>query len=167
MANTEKFDLFIGKRVLNKQLSSRGAIPVFSANVRTPFGYTDDLLITDFSVPSVLWGIDGDWMTSLMPKNKKFYPTDHCGVLRCKTNDVNPRYLAHLLEKEGKKKNFSRVYRASLDRVQGISFSVADRNTQDAFVEQVEKIESEVLSLETELEKLNGRISEVLRRNLA
>lgn len=76
--------------MLNKQLSPDAETPVYSANVKEPFGYIDDLLITDFSVPSVLWGIDGDWMTSYMPENEKFYPTDHCGVLRCKTADVNP-----------------------------------------------------------------------------
>ena len=91
------FDVSIGKRVLNSQLSESGAIPVFSANVVEPFGYIDDLLIDDFSIPSVLWGIDGDWMTSYVPENKEFYPTDHCGVLRCKTSAINPRYLSHIL----------------------------------------------------------------------
>lgn len=78
-------------------------MPVYSANVKEPFGYFDDLLIEDFSVPSVLWGIDGDWMTAYIPENTEFYPTDHCGVLRCKSLEVNPRYFAHILEAEGKK----------------------------------------------------------------
>lgn len=45
-------------------------------------------------------------MTSYMPENREFYPTDHCGVLRCKTSEVNPRYLTHILEVEGKKDGF-------------------------------------------------------------
>lgn len=55
-------DVSMVKRVLNKQLSPDAEVPVYSANVKEPFGYIDDLLITDFSVPSILWGIDGDWI---------------------------------------------------------------------------------------------------------
>lgn len=62
--------------MLNKELVYDGTIPVYSANVNEPFGYIDKLLITDFSLPSVLWGIDGDWMTRYMPDNTAFYPTD-------------------------------------------------------------------------------------------
>lgn len=82
LSDTEKFSVAIGKRVLDKELASNGTIPVYSANVTSPFGFIDKLLITDFSVPSVLWGIDGDWMTSYLPSDMPFYPTDHCGVLR-------------------------------------------------------------------------------------
>lgn len=152
--------------MLNKQLSPDAETPVYSANVKEPFGYIDDLLITDFSVPSVLWGIDGDWMTSYMPENEKFYPTDHCGVLRCKTADVSPRYLAHVLEREGRKIGFSRSYRASIDRIQSITFFVADRNVQDATVDQITKIESKILESEATLKELNDKTSEVLHRYL-
>ncbi|MBQ9469168.1 MAG: N-6 DNA methylase, partial [Clostridia bacterium] len=103
LSNSDIFDISIGQRVLNAELIAEGSIPVYSANVVKPFGYIDKLLNSDFSVPSVLWGIDGDWMTSYMPENRKFYPTDHCGVLRCKTEEVNPRYLVHILEVEGRK----------------------------------------------------------------
>ena len=106
----EKFSVSIGKRVLDKKLVPNGAISVYSANVMEPFGFIDKLPITDSSVPSVLWGIDGDWMTSYIPEEKEFYPTDHCGVLRCKTPDVNPRYLVHIFEVEGKKMDFSRSF---------------------------------------------------------
>ena len=82
LSDTDKFETSIGKRILNKQLVADGSVPVYSANVIEPFGYIDELLITDFSVPSVLWGIDGDWMTNYMPENIEFYPTDHCGFIR-------------------------------------------------------------------------------------
>lgn len=130
LSDTEKFSVAIGKRVLDKDLVSDGSIPVYSANVAAPFGFIDKLLITDFSAPSVLWGIDGDWMTSYLPSDMLFYPTDHCGVLRCKTSEVNPRYLAHLLEVEGGKMGFSRSYRSSIDRVQGITFTFPDISIQ-------------------------------------
>lgn len=166
LANTTMFDVSIGKRVLNSQLSESGAIPVFSANVVEPFGYIDDLLIDDFSIPSVLWGIDGDWMTTYIAENKEFYPTDHCGVLRCKTSDVNPRYLSHILEKQGIQMGFSRTYRASIDRVKGITFTVTDRDTQDKIIDKIFEIEGKIKENETSLETLAGKTSEILSRYL-
>lgn len=152
--------------MLNKQLSSTAEIPVFSANVKEPFGYISELFIEDFTVPSVLWGIDGDWMTAYMPENIKFYPTDHCGVLRCKTPEVNPRYLTHVLEREGRKAGFSRAYRASIDRIQGISFFIADRKTQDEIIGQIEKLEKKILPLESNAKELTKKINESLRHYL-
>ena len=166
LADSDKFNVSIGKRVLNKQLSPEAKIPVYSANVKEPFGYIDDLLITDFSVPSVLWGIDGDWMTSYMPENEKFFPTDHCGVIRCKTKNVNPRYLAHILEKEGKRLGFSRSYRASIDRVENITISVADKDLQDETISKIQKIDTKISQAETNLQILNGKISEILHSYL-
>lgn len=63
-----KFLVLICQRVLNKELIENGNIPVYSANVFEPFGYVNKLLIQDFSVDSVLWGIDGDWLVSLCPR---------------------------------------------------------------------------------------------------
>ena len=139
---------------------------MFSANVFEPFGYIDKLLITDFSVPSVLWGIDGDWMTNYMPVNMEFYPTDHCGVLRCKTSEINPRYMVHILEKEGKKLGFSRSYRASIDRVQGISFTVPARKIQNDTVAEVERIELQIKAANKHLYDLSEKTKAILDRYL-
>jgi len=143
-----------------------GNIPVYSANVIEPFGYMDELLITDFSVPSIIWGIDGDWMTNYIPADSEFYPTDHCGVLRCKTFEVNPRYMVHILETEGKKMGFSRSYRASIDRVQGISFTVPDRAKQDEIIAQIEAIEGKIRESEIALNALNGKTASILNQYL-
>ncbi len=91
------FQVSIGKRVLKNEFVENGKIPVYSANVIEPFGNIDKLLIEDFSKPSVLWGIDGDWMVNHLPKDYPFYPTDHCGVLRVKDNSINEKYLAFIL----------------------------------------------------------------------
>ena len=167
LSDTEKFSVAIGKRVLDKELASNGTIPVYSANVTSPFGFIDKLLITDFSVPSVLWGIDGDWMTSYLPSDMPFYPTDHCGVLRCKTSEVNPRYLAHILEVEGRKMGFSRSYRASIDRVHGIAFTVPDISIQNNAMSKVADYEMAIKELEGSLEKIASRRSEIIRKALA
>ncbi len=166
LSDPEKFSVSIGKRVLDKELVSNGQIPVYSANVTEPFGYIDKLLITDFSVPSVLWGIDGDWMTNYIPADSEFYPTDHCGVLRCKTSEVNARYLVHILKTEGKKMGFSRSYRASVDRVQGISFVVPDRAVQDETIAQIESMEEKIREAETALDALTGKTAEILNHFL-
>ncbi len=108
---------------MKKEVDTEDAtIPIFSANVIDPFGKINKLFIKDFTKPSVLWGIDGDWMVNYIPANYQFYPTDHCGVIRIKTKEVNPRYLTWALNESGKEKRFSRSYRASTDRIKGIQY---------------------------------------------
>ena len=54
------FDLSIGKRLLRKDyIEASGGIPAYSSNVFSPFVYTSYSNVVDFSVPYVLWGIDG------------------------------------------------------------------------------------------------------------
>lgn len=166
LANGDKFIVSIGQRVLNKELVENGSVPVYSANVFEPFGYVDELLITDFSLDSVLWGIDGDWLVNFIPKDNPFYPTDHCGVLRCKTDEVNPRYLAHVLKNEGKKMGFSRNYRASIERVKGITFHVPDISKQNEVVARVEELEAKIADAEKQLKTLQGKTAEILNKYL-
>ena len=101
-------------------------------------------------------------MTNFIPADSEFYPTDHCGVLRCKTPEVKPRYMVHILETEGKKMGFSRSYRASIDRVQGISFSVPDRAKQDEAIAKIEAIEATIREAETKIEVLSEKTAEIL-----
>ena len=161
-----KFSVSIGKRVLTSELVANAPIPVYSANVREPFGYIDTLLIDDFSVDSVLWGIDGDWMVSHMPKEKPFYPTDHCGVLRVLTDQVNPRYMARILEEEGRKMGFSRSYRASIDRVESISFTVPDIDVQNKAMEEVLELEAKIKEAEESLKALSKKRTEIVQKYL-
>ena len=105
-------------------------------------------------------------MTSYVPADSEFYPTDHCGVLRCKTSEVNPRYMVHILETEGKKMGFSRSYRASIDRVRGITFTAPDRAVQDATIAKIEEIESLIAAEEKKLESLTGKTADILNSYL-
>ena len=162
LSDKTSFAVSIGKRVLNSELVADGTIPVFSANVFEPFGFIDKLLVKDFSIDSVLWGIDGDWMVNFYPKDNPFYPTDHCGVLRVLTDKVHPRYMARILEIEGQKMNFSRSYRASIDRVEGISFSVPSFDVQEKAMKQVVELETKIAELERGLESLDGKKAEIL-----
>ncbi|MDR2768418.1 MAG: restriction endonuclease subunit S, partial [Treponema sp.] len=118
-----------------------------------PFGNIDRYFITDFDVPSVIWGIDGDWMVNYLSAHKPFYPTDHCGVLRVKINEILPRYLAWALNKEGAERGFSRKFRASVNRIQSLSIKVPPFPEQQKIVSEIEKIEAEIQDLQKSLEQ--------------
>ena len=102
--------------------------------------YVGRELLKDFDRPSVIWGIDGDWMVNYIKENQPFYPTDYCGVLRVKGNDINPRYLTWLLDKAGQEVHFSRNHRASIDRIKGLSVTVPTIQEQNNIVDKIEKL---------------------------
>ncbi|MBR0070597.1 MAG: hypothetical protein IJP97_08900, partial [Synergistaceae bacterium] len=162
------FTLMIGRRVLNSELIDGGHIPVFSANVLEPFGYVDNLLkgFDDFTSDSVLWGIDGDFMVSFYARGHEFYPTDHCGVLRVITDRVHPRYMARVLEREGRQAGFSRSYRASLDRVGRLTFDVPDVQLQNEMMNEVLNLESEIAEAMKRIESLSGKKEAILKKYL-
>ncbi len=166
LSDTDIFETSIGKRVLSREITEEGKIPVYSANVFEPFGYIDKLLITDFSVPSVLWGIDGDWMVKYHPKDKPFYPTDHCGVLRVKNGEVEERFLAYILDIAGKELEFSRNKRASIDRIQGIKIKVPSISEQIKIVAEIEKIETKITELEKKISIIPQQKEAILKKYL-
>jgi type I restriction enzyme M protein len=166
LSDENSFDISIGKRVIKDDLSEKNKIPVYSANVFDPFGYIDKLFIKDFSVPSVLWGIDGDWMVNYMPANKPFYPTDHCGVLRVKTGKITPKYLAWILNKEGIEQQFSRTLRASIDRIKGLSVKFPPFPEQQKIVSEVEAIEEQIAEAQKLLDVVPERKNTILKKYL-
>lgn len=151
LLDNEHFNLMIGRRILNRELIQDGTIPVYSANVFTPFGYVNHSTISDFSSPSVLWGIDGDWMVNFIPRDLAFCPTDHCGVLKVISEDFNPHFVKFVLQKEGKKLGFSRSYRASMDRIESISIPKLPISIQNEFISKVEELLSKSYDLEKKL----------------
>lgn len=164
LSNSYIFDISIGRRILNTEVNPNYDIPVYSANVFEPFGMVDKLLIEDFSKESVLWGIDGDWMVNVIPANKPFYPTDHCGVLRIKTDDILPKYMAHLLEEEGKKVGFKRSYRASIDRIESLSVKVAPIEEQRKAVSEIESYEAEIAKAKAVMAGCAERKKQILEK---
>lgn len=156
------FSVSIGKRVVETQLVPDGAVPVYSANVFEPFGYINERLLTNFSVPSVLWGIDGDWMVNYIPAEIEFYPTDHCGILRVNTDEINPRCLAWALEQAGKREGFSRTLRASADRIKALTVQLPSKERQDEIAAQVFELEAKIAKEQVKLGELESRKSAVL-----
>ena len=116
LGDTDFFQLSIGKRVVKKNLKEYG-IPVYSANVTEIFGYFSESSLTDFSCPSVLWGIDGNFMWGYVEEGLQFAPTDHCGVLRVNHPDLLPKYIYHALQATRNRYGFDRTYRANLSNM--------------------------------------------------
>ncbi|MGE4511863.1 MAG: N-6 DNA methylase [Sulfurimonadaceae bacterium] len=169
LSDANLFEAFIGKRVLAKEIeekSTEETIPVYSANVYEPFGYTKKEFLKDFNVSSVLWGIDGDWMVNYMPKEKPFYPTDHCGILRVKGRNIHPLYLKFALEREGLEKRFSRAHRASTDRVKALMIKAPAIEEQMKFVQNLERLESEIYEAQKLISSAKEKKEAILRRYL-
>jgi len=166
LSDNEKFSVAIGKRVLTHDLVLQDGIPVYSANVLEPFGNIDKSLIEDFSIPSILWGIDGDWMVNYIPENIPFYPTDHCGVLRVLSADIYPKYVAWVLRKEGTDKRFSRQLRASIDRITGITIKAPSPLKQKEVIAKVEELEKQVANARKSLETTQALKADILKKYL-
>lgn len=145
------FTISIGDRILTTELEPTGEVPVYSANVNEIFGYVNKTNLKDFSQDSILWGIDGDWMVNIIPKNQKFYPTDHCGVLRIETDEINPNYMALALEQEGLNEKFSRTKRASTKMIKNLTIEVPTKVIQDQIVEEFSTIQN---SIQKELDNI-------------
>ena len=147
LSDSDNFYTAIGKRVLSNEIQdtySSDLIPVYSANVLKPFGYINQEFFEDYDLASVLWGIDGDWMVNYLPANQPFFPTDHCGVIRVHTDQVNPKYLAKLLDKAGEEERFSRHHRASTERVSNLTLSFPNIETQNQVCKEIEQMESKI-----------------------
>lgn len=169
LSNDDIFDVSIGKRVLAKDIEetpSDKAITVYSANVYEPFGYIKKDILKDFSKDSVLWGIDGDWMVNFISKEKPFYPTDHCGVIRIKQDVLHARYLAWALEKAGAEYRFSRANRASTARIKGMKIDAPSIQEQNKFVKEVEKLEAKINKAQKVIDSAKEKKEEILKKYL-
>jgi len=155
LSNNDYFEISIGKRVLEKEISNipENGIPVYSANVFECFGYIAIDLLENFEKASVLWGIDGDWMVNCLPANMPFYPTDHCGVIRVLSEEINPLYLAWALDKAGKISGLSRSNRASIERVKGLKIVAP-------LIEIQNKIANEWIAIDIEVNSAKATISQ-------
>ncbi|HDZ5094796.1 TPA: restriction endonuclease subunit S [Campylobacter jejuni] len=160
------FKLSIGKRILNSDLLENGKIPVYSANVLEVFGFIDKEILPDYDSDSVLWGIDGDWIVGFMPKNRKFYPTDHCGVLRVNDAKLNAKYISFILNEAGKKQRFSRKLRASIDRIRALRVKLPSLDFQDQIVDIIDKIERKINEDKIELSRLEKEKEKILHKYL-
>lgn len=159
------FTLSIGNRVLNNELVDNGEIPVYSANVRDIFGYLDSENLSDYSKPSVLWGIDGEWLVNYIPAGVKFYPTDHCGYLRVNCEGLNTYYIGMIMYIIGCHHNFSRSYRAAIDRVKGLKIPCPPKKIQDKVAKECLSIEEKYkISRSMTMEDYRNQITTIMKK---
>ena len=165
--NEQVFNLSIGRRVLKSELKKDGAYEVFSANVFEPFGRIDSSLLTDFSMPSVLWGIDGDWMVNYLQADRPFHPTDHCGVINVlDENVILPKYLVYPLLKAGEHERFSRANRASAERIKALTIRIPSIDIQKNTVTKVIEIENEINTLKQKMKECKYQKQVILDKYL-
>jgi type I restriction enzyme M protein len=114
------FDLKIGKRVLKRELHGveEGPVPLYSANVHAPFGMRASTRLDpgSFTVPSVLWGIDGDFTLTFKNAGDLFDITDHCGRCRILHPGLDAEYAAAAITL-ARARSFDRFRRPSLERM--------------------------------------------------
>lgn len=157
------FSFSIGDRVLSKDLTDKG-IPVYSANVYKPFGFINKDLLNDFSKPSIIWGIDGNWMVNIIPEQTPFYPTDHIGVLRINDNSkVDYRYLAHKLEQLGNQEKFSRSNRASISALKKLSIVIPNIERQNSEMDKIDSLKNKIYKETQKIEKMQLDIKKVVQ----
>ncbi len=164
---TDLFDISIGRRVLKSEILKNGEFDVYSANVFEPFGKTNKSVLTDFSKPSILWGIDGDWMVTYKEANIPFNPTDHCGIIRVLNEEIiNPKYLVYPLLKVGEVERFSRANRASIERITALTISVPDINIQNETARRILELEKEMAKYKVSMQNCIVRKQEILDKYL-
>ena len=165
------FNLLIGKRVLKKAIrgnEEKYDIPVYSANIFTPFGFVNKSNISDFNNDFVLWGIDGEFGFNLIKKNNKFATTDHCGIIRLKDDNLIPEFIVYSLYQAKHKHGYDRSLRPSLENMKKIKLQIPiieydSKNNRYIFDKDYQLDIAKKFNL---LKEINDRIS-VLKQTLS
>ena len=105
-------------------------------------------------------------MVNTISPNVPFYPTDHCGVIRIKSKDINYKYLAWALKIEGDKARFSRANRASTDRIKGITIDVPPIKDQEKTINEIEKLENIIRKEQTKIDSATEKKKEIIKKYL-
>jgi type I restriction enzyme M protein len=173
LSNKSLFRMLIGKRVLKKDLltgGQGGGIPVYSANVFEPVGLIPESNIGDFTLPAILWGIDGNFDLRYMPKEEAFATTDHCGTIQILEATILPEYLLYALTCRKQEESFDRSFRASLANMNRLAVLVPVRDDGSFDVDAQRQIADSFLvaqQKQSTLRELKTKIDEWLSHYLA
>lgn len=149
------FSLRIGKRVLKKEIyQNRTQIPLFSANIRKPFGYVYAANAGRLEHGGCLWSIDSDFDCRGVPEGEEYSITDHCGQVTILDSNIDPYYLAVQIMHVGTENGFNREYRPSLGVMSelsidlpilddGVTFDLELMQQWTAFYDEIEKFNQE------------------------
>ena len=109
------FRTFIGKRLIKKQVQDpNNPIAAYSANVFNPFGRVQESNVENFTCPSLIWGIDGNFDVEYIPAGEPFATTDHCGAIQVLDPSIVPEYLLYAVKLAGEVARFTRSFRSYL-----------------------------------------------------
>lgn len=155
LSDKSLFSLRIGKRVLKKQVyRSEATVPLFSANIRKPFGYVHSNNAGDLEFGGALWSIDSDFDCKGVSPGEIYSITDHCGQIDILTPQIEPRFLAMELKRIGLEYGFNREYRPSLKVMEEleVELPISDQGQFDYelmkawadYDEEIEKIKDEL-----------------------
>jgi len=171
LGDEQLFNLFIGKRVLKKELAaSTGEVPVYSANVHEPFGFLERSNVRSFDHPSILWGIDGNFEFHVVPPEQPFATTDHCGTVQILDEAIIPEYLLYALGVQRLEENFERSFRASLANMRRFAVKIPIRDDGTFDVEAQRRIAAEFTAAREKKEQLidaKDRLDGILARYVA
>jgi restriction endonuclease S subunit len=163
------FKLAIGKRLLKRDLfratdNPKAIIPVYSANVYSPFGLVEKSNVKDFTNPYVLWGIDGNFDLNFKNKGEIFATTDHCGSIEILSNKINPEYLLLLLNLKRLEYGFDRGLRSNLVNIKRLEldFPVDEKGEFDERKQKiVVKKNNQILQIQNRINKIRDAIERV------
>lgn len=165
LADGGYFKIFIGKRILKRDVSPEGDIPVYSANVFVPMGYSESTRIRNFDHPSILWGIDGNFDFNSIPPTIPFETTDHCGTIRILDPSIVPEYVLYALHMYRRKEDFSRSFRASLANMRRIKLDIPVAEDGEFDMARQQEVADRFLALQgkaEEIENIKARLDERL-----
>lgn len=167
LADETLFSMLIGERVLVAEHVATG-VPVYSANALVPFGHVTASNLKDFSLPSILWGIDGNFDINLVPAGQEFATTDHCGRLQILVEDIDPEYVYFHLKATRERYGFDRVFRASLGNVRAeIEVTIpTDPATGRFDLAAQRKIAGRLRVLDQARKAVNASLEELVRSRL-
>lgn len=152
------FALAIGQRVLKKDIyQKQTGIPIYSANVRKPFGYSVEANAGNLANGGALWSIDSDFDCVGVSPGQIYTITDHCGQVSILVDGIEPRYLAAQIRKAGADQGLSRDYRSSLRIMEEleIELPITDAGNFDfSLMKAWADFQEQLDQTETELSKL-------------
>ena len=125
LGDTSLFSLRIGKRVKKEEVfQSRSGVPLYSANIRKPFGYVPKDNAGNLFFGGALWSIDSDFDCRGVPHGEIYSITDHCGEIQILVSDIEPHYLARQVRQAGLEIGFNRDYRPSLQVIKNLEINI-------------------------------------------
>lgn len=161
------FSVSIGDRVLIADHVTVG-IPAYSANALVPFGHVLKSNLDDFTKPSILWGIDGNFDINYISADKPFATTDHCGRLQVLTSGIDPDYIYWHLKMTRERYGFDRVFRASLKNVSAeVEIAIpVDPNTGSFDTKAQQTMAARMRALHQTRTAVRSSLSELIRSRI-